>query len=244
MRNDQADDRALLTALHEALDTPRADPSPVERAAFRELVTETYAAGPRWQRAGWSSMLRRPVPAIALAVILLLAGVTTATVKRVPATDPIRSVAHSIGLPIESAELVETRRAMGQLRDELQAGDNEGLAAAADELRDHLTELDSHDRAVVDADATHLLDQADDALHHTEEEGSEPDDHDTDVGPTATTTTAPTATAPTSDAPAEHPEDVTPDHPDSTVGPSPTPTTMGDGHDDGVDSDGSHTGGD
>lgn len=245
MRTDHLDDAALLAALREALETPRADPTPAERATFHALASQTFSAGPRWRPTGWLSTLRRPVPAIAFAALLVLAGVSAATVKRLPVTDPVRSVAHSVGLPIESVELVETRRAMGDLRHALEGDDETYLAATADSLRAHLAELEAHDRAVVDDEATHLLDQADAALHHSDDETHEPDDQGTGV-PSTPGTTVPSAPAPTSGAPAEHPEDDTPDHTETTAATSSTPTSIDDHHhDDGVvDSDGSHTAGD
>jgi hypothetical protein len=251
MRTDHLDDAALLAALREALETPRAEPTLAERATFHALASQTFSARARWWPAGWLSTLRRPVPAVALAAIIVLAGVSAATVKRLPITDPVRSVAHSVGLPIESVELVETRRAMGDLRHALQSDDETHLAATADDLRAHLVELDAHDRAVVDDEATHLLDQADEALHHSDDETHEPDDPDTGV-PSTPGTTVPPAPPSTSGAPAEHPEDDAPsehpadgtvDHTDTTAPPS-TPTSIDDHHDGGVDSDGSHTGGD
>lgn len=252
MRTDHLDDAALLAALRAALETPRADPTPAERATFHALAGETFSAGPRWRPTGRLSTLRRPVPAIAFAALLVLAGVSAATVKRLPVTDPVRSVAHRVGLPIESVELVETRRAMGDLRHALEGDDETHLAATADDLRRHLTELDAHDRASVDADATHLLDQADGALHYSDDESHEPDDHDTGVPsapgttapPAPTSTSGPPAEHPEDDAPAEHPADETVDHTETTVAPPSTSTSIDDHHDGGVDSDEGHTGGD
>lgn len=239
MSKHELDDDVLLTQLRGALDVPRPEPSPAESAAFHRVVADT-SPGRRLTIAATLSWFRRPLPAVALAATCTLTGVAAATLWRVPITDPVRAIAHDVGLPLETVELVQARRSMSDLRGALQTGDDARIARAADDLREHLAGLDAHDREPIAADASRLLHDADQQMRHDDgSEAGEPDDHGGGVSPTAPApTTSPTATTTSSE-----PHDERQPDPEDT-----TPTSSGEHHETGDDSDmrddTSHTGSD
>lgn len=146
-----ADERleaALRRALHVDADEPSAARIAALRAAAARAVDPIVAPMERAGRPRW-----RRVAAIAAAVAVSFAA--GAAVREPP--NPVRDLAHRVGLPVESSQLQRARQHLRQLGDALaeapsDAVDEDTLRAIADADASMLAEiggLDDEERAKV-----------------------------------------------------------------------------------------------
>lgn len=144
-----ADDNELLEKLESALAPPAAEPSPSEVAALRRAVAEQASSvGPErvWP---W-----RVAAGLAAAVVLLFVVVAP------PLPEPLRQVAHGLGLPVDSVEVADAKSAAAELRSALDDGDRERAARASARLQRNLDGLEERDRRRLASRTDPLIERA------------------------------------------------------------------------------------
>jgi hypothetical protein len=155
------DDDRLLDELAAALRAPDTDPSPSEVAdvllAVQAQPNRTVAGPGAWVR----DHVSKPLVALIVGVGVLSGGTALALSSDATLPRPLRSVAHAVGLPVDSVALAHTRQTMSDLRSALDDGDEAAVASDAARLRAELTELSGEDRGEVAAEASELLSEAD-----------------------------------------------------------------------------------
>ena len=153
------DDDVLLAALGRALEVPDAEPSGAEVAALHQAIsggaTDAVARPRRARRRGWVAGL------VGGAVLGLTGTAAAVNSSAVPVPDPVRDVAHSIGLPVDSRQLDDAKDALDDLRDDLEDRDRRKVSESATELRLLLAALTDDERRSIEADANAALAQAD-----------------------------------------------------------------------------------
>jgi hypothetical protein len=184
-----ADDR-LLHLLADALAPEPVEPSPGELAHLYRAVTTPRPAARHRPRSAVAS-LRRPIPAIAAAFVLLSGG-TAVALTGPPLPRPVRAVAHDVGLPVDSPELADARGATSHLEHALEAREAKAVQAAADRLEKRLRNVHGDERAEIEREAQKLLDRANASVA---------------TPPAATPLVPPTKPAPTSPAPTVRADD-------------------------------------
>ena len=138
----------VLERLSQALRPPDAAPSPSELAELRRAVADQAPAPiPR----AWP---RRVAVAAAAAVILVVVVIGP------PLPRPVRSLAHGLGLPVDSAEVADAKAAMDQLQAALDEGDPAKVEAASARLERRLARLRTADRNRFAGRAEPLLERA------------------------------------------------------------------------------------
>lgn len=145
-----------------------------------------------------------------------------------PLPRPVRVVAHAIGLPVDSPDLVDARQQVSDLRDAMSAGDRQQVVDRAADLRNRLGTLHRDDRAAIEDEAHDALADAD---HWLATRAAPPSEHPTEpAGPphdTPGTSTAPAPSTPSAGGehetqqPDQHTE---PEQPDTTTS-APPPET-------------------
>jgi hypothetical protein len=147
------DDDELLERLGAALRPEPTELTPPSLQALRRALEQPPAPAPR----RWGH--RFGVSALAGAAMLAGAGgVAAATGAVLP--EPVRAVAHAVGLPVDSPSVAAARAARASLRDGLARHDRTLVAREADRLREalgHLSADERHDLGGVDR----MLQQAD-----------------------------------------------------------------------------------
>ena len=150
----------LLTRLGAAFAVEPAEPPAEGLAALRGAVAELRAgdaAGGTRRVSRW----RRPLPVGGLVFGLIVGGTGTALAAGAPLPRPLRSLAHGIGLPVDSPQLHDVREANHRLRDDLSTPTTSPATAHdAAELARKLAGLDADERSKVEAESEHLLGQA------------------------------------------------------------------------------------
>ena len=154
------DDDVLLAALGRALEVPDAEPSGAEVAALHQAVSaggasDAMARQRRARRRGWVAGL------VGGAVLGLTGTAAAVNSSAVPVPDPVRDVAHSIGLPVDSRQLDDAKDALEDLREDLEDRDRRKVSESATELRLLLAALTDDERRSIEADANAALAQAD-----------------------------------------------------------------------------------
>ena len=138
----------VLERLSQALRPPDAAPSPSELAELRRAVADQAPAPiPR----AWP---RRVAVAAAAAVIQVVVVVGP------PLPRPVRSLAHGLGLPVDSAEVADAKSAAAELQAALDGGDPARVARASARLERHLQALDEADRRRLAERSDPLLERA------------------------------------------------------------------------------------
>lgn len=236
-RSRTEDDPALFEDLRQALSTPTPpiDDAPSLAALHRAVDSRTDWPTAR-QRSWWYVRPRIAASALASGMILGGSGVAFA-VSGAPLPAPVRTVAHAVGLPVDSNAVAAARSDTAALRSALNRDDTTSVASDAQRLRSRLGNLSADDHQDLGTEPEHLLSRADDLIHS---QGSD-DGHDNN-GSASTATPTPTSTTTTSPrAEEEHPSGDTstttePRHDgggDSTPPSSTTTTTAHDGGGDG-----------
>ena len=154
------DDDVLLAALARALEEPDAAPSGAEVAALHQAVSasaanEALARQRRSRRRGWVAGL------VGGAVLGLTGTAAAVNSSAVPVPDPVRDVAHSIGLPVDSRQLDDAKDALEDLRDDLEDRDRRKVSESATELRLLMAALTDDERRSIEPDANAPLAEAD-----------------------------------------------------------------------------------
>jgi hypothetical protein len=145
--------------------------------------------------------------------------------------EPVRVVAHAVGLPVDSPEVAEARAARRALRQSLKREDANATAAAAQRLRDALGGLSSSDRAEL-GDVVGLLHEADEQHASSgQTNGNEPAPGSSTTSEQETTTTSALESPSTSNAVNEQPtvvaEPTTTTSTTENPGDTATSTTLG-----------------
>ena len=188
-------DEELSALLREALDpgTPR---PPAE--SVRELRRLVSTGTPRLSAVWFRTRL-----ATATAVFLGVSGSAVGAAMANGATlpEPLRVVAHGIGLPVDSVGLARARTDADRLRRDLERGDRWMIPRDATTLESTFSGLSSGDRHNIDGEVDSLLERAGAYGSHGERGTAEPSpstmagatgsdgDGDRDGGTSATPTT-------------------------------------------------------
>lgn len=194
MRSPTGGDDRLLRHLERALTSP-AVPTAADRDALRAHVLaarDIHRHEGRTARVRWSPLQRRMVAAVA-AAFTLTAILYSATN---PLPRPVRVVAHAIGLPVDSPDLVDARHRVTALREAIAAGDQPEIVERAADLRNQLRTLHRDDRATIEDEADDALADAD---HWLATRAGPPSGHPAEpVEPPHATPEAPTPPPPSS----------------------------------------------
>jgi hypothetical protein len=177
---------------------------------------------------------RRPSPRIVASCLVGIGVMASASgawaLSGAVLPEPLRVVAHAVGLPVDSPAVAEARAARRALRESLNRDDAKATAAAAQRLRDALGGLSSSDQADV-GDVVGLLQLADEQ-HATngQDQGNEPASGTSTTGEPDTTTTSvvesPSASS-IADQPAVVIEPTTTTSTTEILGETTTTTTLG-----------------
>lgn len=149
-----AEDEELLTQLGSVLRPVESEPSAAELAGFRAAVADgAVDVPPRSPRV-------RPITAAlvaagSLAVVGTAAAATGASLPR-----PLRAVAHSVGFPIDSPDLVDARQDLEELRQQLSSGESVEVAEARQDWEQRLEGFDESDRQELSGTVDELLARA------------------------------------------------------------------------------------
>lgn len=140
-----ADDDRLLALLTQVL-----EPEPLEPPAERIIVVRARAeAGARLLPAvDLRRRRRRTLVSVAVAAMLAAFGAGLVLGHDLPR--PLRAVAHDLGLPVESVELVDTRDAVDRLGSALSQEDPEEVAAADADVVRRVNALEEEERAKIE----------------------------------------------------------------------------------------------
>jgi hypothetical protein len=147
-------DPELLEQLRHALVPEPVEPSQASIVALRRAIPATSVAAPRRWRVGLA------VPVITGIVLATGSGVAVAASGAV-LPRPVRQVAHTLGLPVDSPALADARGARHRLAADLASGNHLQVKRAAAELRARLSELSGDERGDIEHSADTLLQQAD-----------------------------------------------------------------------------------
>lgn len=212
-------DDELFSELQRLVSVPWREPPESSVAALHRAVESQF--GPRRSRASWKHRL-----GLAAVAFGLVAGAPAAAFASglTPLPDPLRTAMHSIGLPVDSVPVSDTRSAEAALQDALRRRDRAEELRAAARLQASLSFLDGTDRARMEGRADALLDQVSPAATSAERAGvpsaSEPPERPgPEPGPGAVTGSTPSPPA-TEDGGSGSGEDRSP---------APTGTTVGAG---------------
>ena len=164
--------------------------APEPAAPSADALVTLHRAIDRQRVAATRRRPRRMLVALGSAVAVLTATGGAFAVSGAVLPEPLRVVAHAVGLPIDSPELARARAARHALRESLQHGDAASTAAASTRLKSALAQLSQGDLGEL-RDATALLSQAEELTPTTT---AEPDAHQSER---TTTATGPTKTDPT-----------------------------------------------
>jgi uncharacterized membrane protein YgcG len=160
-------DDELLDVLATSLGPPPdAEPSWAEISQLHRVV-DTAAGRGRDRRHGarvWR--IRRPLTAAMAGFLVLGSAAAAAALSGAVMPQPVRVAARAVGLPVDSADLAGARAGLARLRDALdrRPPDLGAIRALAQDARDRVGRLSADDRSHVDAEATFLLGEADNAL--------------------------------------------------------------------------------
>lgn len=134
-------------------------PSPQAMAALHRALAE------RSERALRSGVQRNPAHRlwlVALGGVAASLGATTAAFAAgLPLPDPLRALAHNVGLPVDSTTLVNAKSKRAELEAAVSRQDAAEAARLARALRDDLADLDDDERRQVEPSAIALLERAD-----------------------------------------------------------------------------------
>jgi hypothetical protein len=165
-----ADAQALLALLDDALEPENVAPSPAERAQLRAALADSRSTVSRPHPAGRRVPMRLRLAVVAVGVASILAAFALTR----PLPTPIRSVAHGVGLPVDSVELAAARREMGDLEAALAGDDARAVEHAVEAVRNTASRLDRDEHREIDERLARLLDDA----HTYLTEHAEPGSHD------------------------------------------------------------------
>jgi hypothetical protein len=181
-------DDELCALLSEAFSPEDSRPPPDSVAALRRAVATTGSAGRRL--AG-----RRRIAVAAATLALLSAGSGTAfAVSGVPLPEPLRVVAHGIGLPVDSVALADTRTVLGRLKFALKLHEVQVVREDAGILQTRLAHLHLPERREVSHEAADLLGEAN--QEGAESQFGQQGPETSPPAPTPTTTPPPATTTP------------------------------------------------
>jgi hypothetical protein len=153
-------DDELLDLLAQALSPAPAEPSLAELTALQNAVRYPLSSRGQWRSRWHWRFDRRAIAALVGAGFLATSGTAFAVERDVP--PPVRTVAHAIGLPVDSPQQHDARSAAGRLRHALDQPDDDFVRQAATILRSRLDDLPNADRRHVGGDD--LLRDADERL--------------------------------------------------------------------------------
>lgn len=140
----QEDDR-LLALLSQVL-----EPEPLEPPAERIAEVRARAeAGARLLPVAERHRRRRRI-LVSVAVATILAAFGGGLVLGHDLPRPLRALAHDLGLPVESVELVDTRAAVDRLGSALSEADPEEVAVADAEMVRLVNTLEEDERAKIE----------------------------------------------------------------------------------------------
>jgi hypothetical protein len=233
-RSRTEDEPALLEDLKQVLSTPT---PPIDHAPSLAALHRAVDSRQNWptarQRSWWYIRPRLAASALASGVILGGSGVAFA-VSGTPLPAPVRTVAHAVGLPVDSTAVAAARSDTAALRSALNRDDTTSVATDAERLRNRLGNLSPDDHQDLGTEPDHLLSRADDLIHSQGSDHGHTGEPSSAATPASTTTTSPRAEE-------EHPSEATSTTTeqrgdgggDSTPAPSTTTTTTA--HDGGGD---------
>jgi hypothetical protein len=158
-------DDELLDVLATSLGSaPDAEPTWAEVSQLHRLVDTAAGRGPRARTPLWR--IRRPLTAALAGVLVFGTASAAAALSGAVMPQPVRVAARAVGLPVDSTDLAGARAALARLRDALDHRplDLDAIRTLAQDARDRVGRLSADDRADVEAEATFLLAQADNAL--------------------------------------------------------------------------------
>jgi len=158
-------DLALLDTLAVALEPPTVEPTASELFALRVAVASHHAPAPdaRTRPGARVPWWRQPWAVASLATGMALAGTSAAMATgAAPVPDPVRAVAHAIGLPVDSPAVVQVQRATDNLQHDLSKPASTPSSQAtrdAERLQQKLSNLSPSDRARVGAEPNRTLER-------------------------------------------------------------------------------------
>ncbi|MBV9662944.1 MAG: hypothetical protein JOZ37_03175, partial [Actinobacteria bacterium] len=160
-------DLALLDTLAAALAPAPVEPSASELFSLRMAVASHHAlvdgAPARRAAATRVPFWRRPWALASLATGMALAGTGAAMATgAAPVPDPVRAVAHAIGLPVDSPQVVQVQRATQTLQHDLSkpsTAPSPQTARDAQRLQQKLSDLSPSERERVGAAPARTLDR-------------------------------------------------------------------------------------
>jgi hypothetical protein len=139
------EEERLLAQLARALEPDPAQP-PAERLAVIRARAE--AGAPFIAAAARRRRRRRALMSLAAAAILAAFAGGLILGHELPR--PVRDVAHDVGLPVESVELVDTRAAVERLGRALSVGDAPEVAVADADMVRRVQALEEEERAKIE----------------------------------------------------------------------------------------------
>ncbi len=139
------EEERLLSQLGRALGPDPAQP-PAERLA---VIRARAEAGAPLIAAG-AQRRRRRRALMSLAAAAILAAFTGGLILGHELPRPVRDVAHDVGLPVESVELVDTRAAVDRLGQALSVGDAREVAVADADMVRKVQALEEEERAKIE----------------------------------------------------------------------------------------------
>jgi hypothetical protein len=135
----------LLDALATELHAPSAEPSQAELMGLHRAIDERRRAplATPTRRRPW---MRSPVAIAATSVAMAFSGTATAFAAGAPMPRTVRTVAHDIGLPVDSPQLSAAKHAVTDLGVVLAGSDDGAIARARDELLRRLDAISPAER--------------------------------------------------------------------------------------------------
>ena len=220
-------DDDLLEDLAQSFGAPASQPSPTELHRFKVALAE-HRVG-RKRRRPW---VQRPLQAMTASLIAATGAISGASLAGAALPAPLRSVAVSVGLPVDDNKVASARTEIADLQEALSSGDRSRVVTDYGQLQTSIQHMSGDDRSEVSALAAPALDQAQQVVDEPVPSGT-----DTSAGsvtdPSSVSespdgadpsTDSPTTDPPTTDSPPTYPPptDPPPTDPPSTDAPATT----------------------
>lgn len=222
-------DDELLEDLAQSFGVPPTQPSPTELYRFKVALAE-HRVG-RKRRRAWA---HRPLQAVTASLIAATGAIGGASLAGAALPAPLRSVAVSVGLPVDDNKVASARTEIADLQRALSSGDRSSVVTDYGRLQTSIQHMSSDDRSEVSPLAAPALDQAQRVVDAPVPSGTDssagsvtdPGSGDASSDGTDPSTDSPPTDPPITDSPPTDPP--TTDEPATTLPPdsSTPPTTV------------------